>query len=200
MSYKVLKTIQYSIDGRPVPKERPRHTIGNLPRLATSVFSLFKRNPKISIGDFTKRFIAIVNKFTKNSHSTIYTPTKTKQYEQYVGLLSKSQINKRALELDLRDGKIKDYMITIHINLFFKDKRVGDVDNYTKSILDGMHTIFDDDKQVKKVIVEKFIKEDNDGKKITEKDERADIKLEILDMSVYYNNKPKHTKKKTTNN
>jgi len=59
--------------------------------------------------------------------------------------------------------------IAISIKLYFSDRKFGDIDNYAKSILDGMQeVIFDNDKQVAKLHIERHI----------DKDERAEVIVE----------------------
>ena len=179
---KVLESYSFTIEGRPRPKERPRHTIGYLPKLAAIVYNIFARNPRISMGEFTKKFIATVGQFTKNAGTTVFTPVATQEYEQLVHYTAMKTFGNK---------KITDKMLNVEIKLYFADKKIGDVDNYTKSILDGLHSIMDDDKQVKKNIVEKFITIDEEGNKIKKEEQRAEIIIDVLDIPVYYTKKKK---------
>ena len=57
----------------------------------------------------------------------------------------------------------------MEILLYFKDKRRRDVDNYNKLVLDSLEgIIYEDDKQIQKLIVEK---------KISAEDPRVEIKI-----------------------
>jgi Holliday junction resolvase RusA-like endonuclease len=170
----ILNTYIFTIEGRPRPKERPRHALGNLEIIAAEIFNLFKRTPSLSFNDFLGRFKRVLTENQK-----VYTPNDTHAYENLVGYSA----------LNALKTKIEENMMRVEINLYFSDRKVGDVDNYTKSILDGLHSIMDDDKQVKKVIVEKFIGVDENGDKITKDKERADLKIEILDELIYYKKK-----------
>ncbi|NLZ54644.1 MAG: RusA family crossover junction endodeoxyribonuclease, partial [Thermoanaerobacteraceae bacterium] len=59
--------------------------------------------------------------------------------------------------------------LSIWIKLYFADRRFGDLDNYAKSILDGLQkTLFENDKQVARLSVERYI----------DKNERAEVIVE----------------------
>jgi Holliday junction resolvase RusA-like endonuclease len=168
---KILDSYKFTITGRPRVKERPRLTISNFKEMGTNIYNLFQKNNKLSFQDFWSNFSKLMNTFIK-----IYTPTDTRNYEDLVGYIA----------LNAMKHKNMDSMINVEINLYFSDKRVGDIDNYTKSILDGLHTIMDNDKQVKKVIAEKFIKEDENGNIIKKDQERAEVIIYILEQNIYY--------------
>lgn len=52
--------------------------------------------------------------------------------------------------------------VELGIKIYFGDKRVRDIDNYGKLLLDSMTGIvYEDDKQINKMTVEKFIDTDN---------------------------------------
>ena len=88
----------------------------------------------------------------------IYTPRATSQYEKLVGYAA----------LEAAKGHSFFEEIAISIKLFFKDKRYGDLDNYTKSILDGLQgVIFENDKQVCELTVKRY----------HDKEERAEVKV-----------------------
>jgi crossover junction endodeoxyribonuclease RusA len=88
----------------------------------------------------------------------IYTPRATSQYEKLVGYAALSAAN----------GKSFFKNIAVEIKLFFRDRRFGDLDNYTKSILDGLQgVIFENDKQVCRLTVERH----------QDKEERAEVKV-----------------------
>jgi crossover junction endodeoxyribonuclease RusA len=59
-------------------------------------------------------------------------------------------------------GKPLSGELTIHIKLFFGDKRKRDWDNYHKLSQDSMNKIvFEDDNQISKATVERFYDKDN---------------------------------------
>ena len=88
----------------------------------------------------------------------VYTPRETAQYEKLVGYAA----------LDAAKGHSFFEEIAISIKLFFKDKRYGDLDNYTKSILDGLQgVVFENDRQVCRLTVERH----------QDKEERAEVKV-----------------------
>ena len=52
--------------------------------------------------------------------------------------------------------------VELNIKYYFHDKRVRDIDNYQKLIQDSMEWIlFENDKQIKKLTLEKFIDKEN---------------------------------------
>jgi len=62
----------------------------------------------------------------------------------------------------------KDKQLKVNIKLYFGDKRRRDIDNYNKTILDSMEGIvYEDDCQIKKLVVEKFVDKDNPRVEIT---------------------------------
>lgn len=92
----------------------------------------------------------------------IYTPQETSKFEKQVALAALTAAN----------GKVLFGDIAISIKLYFSDKRFGDLDNYAKSILDGLQgTLFENDKQVARLCIERHI----------DKNERAEIVAEELE-------------------
>jgi len=92
----------------------------------------------------------------------IYTPRETSKFEKQVALAALAAANGRILLGDL----------SICIKLYFANKRYGDLDNYAKSILDGLQgTLFENDKQVSKLHIERYI----------DKNERAEVIVEEVD-------------------
>ena len=88
----------------------------------------------------------------------VYTPRETAQYEKLVGYAA----------LDAAKGRSFFKEIAISIRLFFKDRKFGDLDNYTKSILDGLQgVVFENDRQVCRLTVERH----------QDKEERAEVKV-----------------------
>lgn len=177
--YNITQSFHVILEGRPKPKERPRLTIANLNLIAIHTYNLFRKTPNMSVASFKEAFVNIVRSINKGMGGRVYTPQATQNYEEYVGLLAKN----------IMRTKVNDNMINIEIKLYFADKKVGDVDNYTKSILDGLHTIMDNDKQVKRVVVEKFISFDENNNKIDKKQERAELTIDVLDLPIYYKRK-----------
>ena len=89
----------------------------------------------------------------------IYTPRETSRFEKQVALAAFTAAKGRVLFGDL----------SIWIKLYFSDRRFGDLDNYAKSILDGLQkTLFENDKQVARLSVERYI----------DKNERAEVIVE----------------------
>lgn len=170
---KIIEEYKFIVEGRPRPKERPRISVGKIKILAISIYNIFMRKQRISFNDFFREF-------SKEMKTFVYTPKNTQDYENLVGYTALSA---------LKNKRILDNMVNIELKLYFADKRVGDVDNYTKSVLDGLSPIMDNDKQVKKSIVEKFISIDENNTKITKQNERVEIIIQVLDLPIYYTNK-----------
>lgn len=92
----------------------------------------------------------------------IYTPKETSKFEKQVALAA----------LTAADGKVLFGDIAINIKLYFSDRKFGDLDNYAKSILDGLQgVLFENDKQVSKLHIERYI----------DKNERAEVIVEEVD-------------------
>lgn len=90
----------------------------------------------------------------------VYTPTETSAYEKLVRDLAFLKVKKPFFE-----------DIEVSIKLFFRNRRFGDIDNYAKSILDGMQEIvFENDKQVAKLHIERHIDEE----------ERAEVEVKPI--------------------
>ena len=89
----------------------------------------------------------------------VYTPQETKHYERQVMFMAASAAK----------GKTFFNDIALDIKLYFSDKKFGDLDNYAKSILDGLQgTLFENDKQVARLSIERYI----------DKNERAEVYVE----------------------
>ena len=74
----------------------------------------------------------------------VYTPPKTKEYENLVGWVARCA-----------GCKPLDGPLVVKLHLFIRG-RSGDVDNYCKSILDGLNGIaYEDDDQVVELLVRK---------------------------------------------
>lgn len=75
----------------------------------------------------------------------VYTPPKTKEYEELVGWVAKS------VGCQPLNGPL-----LVKLHLYIKG-RSGDVDNYCKSILDGLNGVaYEDDDQVVELQVRKY--------------------------------------------
>ena len=87
----------------------------------------------------------------------IYTPERTKQYEQAVGLCARAAVQGAALECP----------VAVAIDLYLHGKRRIDVDNCAKSILDGMNKIvYEDDNQVVDLRVRKIREKDKKRQRV----------------------------------
>jgi len=77
-------------------------------------------------------------------YGNIYTPPQTKEYEKLVGWVAKCN-----------GCKPLNGPIAVKLHLFLRG-RSGDVDNYCKSILDGLNGVaYEDDDQVVELLVKK---------------------------------------------
>ncbi len=95
---------------------------------------------------------------TSGGKVLVYTPRETAAYEKAVGYVALNACQGRSITTDIAVG----------IKLYFKDRKFGDVDNYSKSILDGMQGIvFENDKQVSVLSVSRHRSEN----------ERAEVKV-----------------------
>ena len=95
---------------------------------------------------------------TSGGKVLVYTPRETAAYEKAVGYVALNACQGRSITTDIAVG----------IKLYFKDRKFGDIDNYSKSILDGMQgVIFENDKQVCRLTVERH----------QDKEERAEVKV-----------------------
>ncbi len=89
-----------------------------------------------------------VNGIWINKPNGRYKSPKGKQFEKLANLEIKNQYK----------GKPINNQLKISINLFFKDKRKRDIDNYNKGILDAMTgIIYQDDSQIEELHVFKKI-------------------------------------------
>ena len=89
----------------------------------------------------------------------VYTPPKTKEYENLVGWVARCA-----------GCKPLNGPIAVKLRLFIRG-RSGDVDNYSKSILDGLNGVaYEDDDQVVELQVRKY-------KVKRKEEERAEIEI-----------------------
>ncbi len=90
-------------------------------------------------------------------NGNVYTPKKTREYEELVGWHAKQTI-KEPLQGD----------IAIDIRICINGNNVPDIDNVCKTLLDGMNRVaYNDDRQVAVLMVQRF----------KDKNERVEIKL-----------------------
>ena len=81
-----------------------------------------------------------------NRNGTVYTPQKCRVYEESVGWAAKQVFR------NPYDGPIE---LQIRIFIASKGGKIGDLDNYIKSISDGLnHIAYRDDSQVTKIIAD----------------------------------------------
>jgi len=99
----------------------------------------------------------------KGCKYVFYTPQKTRDYEQAVGLVGRA-----ACKVPMEGP------VAVRIRLYFEAKgRIPDCDNCTKSILDGLNEIaYEDDRQVQHLEVDIF----------RETPERAEVEVMPLEM------------------
>lgn len=90
-------------------------------------------------------------------YGNTYTPSKTKTYEELIGLKAKEQIKNPTLK-----------KCSVFIVFGFKKKTKADIDNLAKAVLDGMNGIvYKDDNQIEWLTVVKYENQKNDGVRIT---------------------------------
>ena len=95
----------------------------------------------------------------KGKYGNMYTPRETQEYERKVAWY--------ALKAMKGKGKITG-PVGVEIRLYFKGKRVADIDNCAKAIMDGMvGVIFNDDRQVRALMISRH----------QDKEERAEAKV-----------------------
>lgn len=71
-------------------------------------------------------------------YGNVYTPQQTKDYEDMVALYARQA-----------GAKLTEEPIAIEATFYFKDKRIPDLDNCAKALLDGLQEIvYKNDKQV----------------------------------------------------
>jgi len=65
-------------------------------------------------------------------------------------------------ELLSQKPKLLTGELEVNMKLYFKDKRKRDIDNFNKLILDaGTGILWEDDSQIQKLVIEKFIDKNN---------------------------------------
>lgn len=91
----------------------------------------------------------------KGKHG-FYTPKKTKDYESLIGWQAKSALAKQTLaHSEFKWNLHAKYIVIMRIYYQKITKRIPDIDNIIKSILDGMNKIvYDDDNLVRRLDVE----------------------------------------------
>ncbi len=95
----------------------------------------------------------------KGKYGNMYTPRETQEYERKVAWYA----------LKAMRGKDKiTGPVGVEIRLYYKGKRVADIDNCAKAIMDGMvGVIFNDDRQVRALMISRH----------QDKDERAEVRV-----------------------
>lgn len=82
-----------------------------------------------------------------------YTDPRVKAWEQAVGYVAKEFVTEQF-----------DGYVSVSLEFFLKDKRVVDLDNLSKAVLDGLKKIaFEDDSLVTGLVLSKEINKDNPG-------------------------------------
>jgi len=88
----------------------------------------------------------------RNGYPTVYMTADGKAMKESYKWQAKVQWKKKMLESD----------VELDIKLYFQDKRKRDWDNYHKIAMDALEGIvIENDSQIQKVVVEKFIDKDN---------------------------------------
>ena len=88
----------------------------------------------------------------RGKFATVYMTPKGKAMKEYYQLEAKTQYKE----------EVSSEPLEMEINLFFKDKRKRDVDNFNKLILDSLQGIvYEDDSQITKLTITKEICKDN---------------------------------------
>ena len=94
----------------------------------------------------------------RSGQGRVYTPSRTREYEQVVKLKA-AEACKKPLQGE----------VWVAARFYFRDKKHGDIDNYIKSIFDGIQGVcFQDDRQV--TVLEASINQ-------TEGSERAEVEV-----------------------
>lgn len=152
MSEHILK-----LRGRPVPKGRPRAGIAGgwsrwrphrlLAQLKSLLVDLSMMLDMATSADEFKAAIiknaealqALNNLPEGEPKSYMFTPKSTREFEQAVALQAKQIIRQKLLS-----------EIAVEILLVFNKRNFGDIDNYSKSILDALQLarVFENDKQI----------------------------------------------------
>jgi len=103
----------------------------------------------------------------KGKHGNMYTPRETQEYERKVAWY--------ALKAMQGKGKITG-PVGVEIRLYFKGKRVADIDNCAKAIMDGMvGVIYNDDRQVRELRISRH----------GDKEERAEARVWPIEEESY---------------
>ena len=100
----------------------------------------------------------------------MYTPDETRRYEALVRACAINALGKRYQELRMRspDAPLREHewptnsgYFRVAVDVFIKDKRRGDLENYSKGICDGMNTIvYADDSHIHELIVRRHLDKD----------------------------------------
>lgn len=158
-----MKKHKFVIKGRPIPKKRPRLVYTDIKKLAYAILQYFSEEKEVDY----KGILKVLKKYI---NTKAYTPKATKNYEKKITYLAKCNMEEDIIE----------EQVEINIKFYFKDNKEGDIDNYSKAILDGLQPIIKNDKQVKRLTAEKWMKYDENGNVIKEEDERTEVEIKIL--------------------
>ena len=103
----------------------------------------------------------------KGKHGNMYTPRETQEYERKVAWYASKAMQ----------GKVKiTGPVGVAIRLYFKGKRVADIDNCAKAIMDGMvGVIYNDDRQVRELRISRH----------GDKEERAEARVWPIEEESY---------------
>lgn len=95
----------------------------------------------------------------RGKHGNVYTPAVTKEYERLVGWTAL----KAMTDKDKLTGPVG-----VEIQLYFHGKRLPDIDNCAKALLDGMlGIVYEDDRQVRELRISRY----------QDKNERAEVSV-----------------------
>lgn len=154
---------KFTIKGRPVPKKRPRVVIGDIKRIAYAIHQHFLGGKKVTLK-------SIESILSKQINPRAYTPKATKEYEKKIAYIAKCSVE---------EDMIEEY-VSVSLKFYFKDYKEPDIDNCEKAVLDALHVVIKNDKKVKRVYCEKWMKYDEKGGLITKDTERTEVYLEVL--------------------
>jgi crossover junction endodeoxyribonuclease RusA len=95
----------------------------------------------------------------RGKYGNVYTPAKTQEYERMVAWYA----------LNAMQGFAKlTGSVGVEIKLYFRGKRLPDIDNCAKAIMDGMlEVVYEDDRQVQELRISRY----------QDKNERAEVSV-----------------------
>lgn len=105
--------------------------------------------------------------FLRGGKITMYTPEETRQYEAHARACAITALGKRHMDLRMRypDAPQRDHewptnsgYFRVTLDVYLKDKRRGDLENYSKSCCDGMNTIvYGDDSHIHELVMRRHL-------------------------------------------